>query len=337
MIAKTNKKIKIPIVFAFDENYKLPASVAIASLLASKKENTEYDIFVLYTDLSENTRAAFDKIARINWVYVDGQRFEKYPHTNYHYPAIVYYRLIIHELFPQYDKMIWSDVDVLFKGDLQNIYQTDIEKYFWGGVIEQKNAYCMFGHNYFSENKNDNIYYSGFMLINCKKMRAENISDVFVRIISNHKDELLCFDLEVLNAACNPIKSLPFEYCMVESIYRESDFNKAYDWKFLKTVYKEEELRKAKKHPRIIHYNYNDSLKIWERPRKQIPDYYWIFLEKSPFFKLSDHYPPKQTLFDYLIYILQCFLAKTLPVKKWRQKLHYITGKYCQRYYGDKN
>ena len=34
--------MKIPIVFAFDDNYALPASIAIKSLIDSKDVNTDY-------------------------------------------------------------------------------------------------------------------------------------------------------------------------------------------------------------------------------------------------------------------------------------------------------
>lgn len=39
----------IPIVFAFDNNLILPACVCISSLLMNAKENTFYDIFILYS------------------------------------------------------------------------------------------------------------------------------------------------------------------------------------------------------------------------------------------------------------------------------------------------
>ena len=38
----------VPIVFAFDNNWSMPASVCIYSLLANAKDTTIYDIYILY-------------------------------------------------------------------------------------------------------------------------------------------------------------------------------------------------------------------------------------------------------------------------------------------------
>lgn len=330
-MACNNKPNKVPVVFAFDEKYKLPASVAIMSLLESKNPNTEYEIFVMYSDLSAETRKIFDTIVRVNWLHINTEMFDKFPRTEHHYPAIVYYRLIIHDLLPQYDKVIWSDVDVFFKGDLQEIYNTNLDGYFWGGVVEQKNTTTMYGHKYFEENKNENIFYSGFMLINTRVMGEHNMFSKFSETIEMHKNELNCFDLEVLNASCHSIKALPFEYCMVESIYNSSLFETAYDWQFLKTVYTKEQLNKAKEKPMIIHYNYNGNARIWNRLREDIPDYYWKFLEKSPFFNRSSHYS-HVTFFDYSLYILQCIGARILPIKSWRKKLREVKNEYYKKF-----
>ena len=43
----------IPIVFAFDDRYALPASIAISSLLKSKHTGTEYKIIILDGGLSK--------------------------------------------------------------------------------------------------------------------------------------------------------------------------------------------------------------------------------------------------------------------------------------------
>ena len=46
---------KIPIVFAFDDNYALPASIAIQSLIDAKNPDTDYDVFVLHGGLAKST------------------------------------------------------------------------------------------------------------------------------------------------------------------------------------------------------------------------------------------------------------------------------------------
>lgn len=271
---------KLPIVFAFDDNYRLPAWIAIKSLLDTA-EDVEYDIFVLYEALSLKTRAEFDKLAPINWIRVDENIFADAPQTEY-WPKSVYYRLLISQLIPQYDKIVWSDVDVLFKKNLHKVYENDISEYYWAGIKAEKNTPETVVHTYFPENKNEFIYMSGFMLINAAKMRTEKMTAKFFEIIRTFNDRLKMFDLDVLNLACDKIASIPFEYCVLENIYDADDISTASEYSWLESVYGHKALTAAKADPTIIHYA-GKWPKIWWRQYSEIPEYYKKQIMKCPF------------------------------------------------------
>ena len=146
----------IPIVFSFDKNFILPASIAIKSLLEHKSANTEYEIFVLYNGLDTKVKRKFEEIAKINWIDIDDNRFKDCP-VNDIWNSLVYYRLLIPELLPQYNKIIYSDVDVLFKSDLSEVFNQNIDDYYWAGIIAEKNNHETICHKYFPENKNEFI------------------------------------------------------------------------------------------------------------------------------------------------------------------------------------
>src|SRR5699024_619911 len=47
-----------------------------------------------------------------------------------------YYRLLIPELIPEYDKIMYHDVDVVFREDLSAIYsETEMDNYYVAGVV----------------------------------------------------------------------------------------------------------------------------------------------------------------------------------------------------------
>ena len=267
---------KIPIVFAFDNNYSLPASIAISSLLHTANEDTFYDIYVLYDTLkSDIVNKMNDMVfkypnAKINWIKIDPKKFKNFP-NNASWPIVVYYRLLIHDLIPKYDKIIWSDVDVLFKKDLAQIYNLDIRDNYWAGVIAEKNSETDGFHKRFEENKNEFIFMSGFMVINAKKMREDNMTQKFFDTIKKFDKRLKMFDLEVLILSCDKIAFVPFEYCVLENIYEDIKTAKEYPW--LSKVYSYKELENAVNNPIIIHYA-GKNPKIWDRPLDQIPDYY---------------------------------------------------------------
>ena len=108
------KQTIIPIVFTFNDNYVLPAVIAIKSLVEKCSPSTTYKIYCLYSNVSESNRALLDKAADIERVKADSAIFDNAPATS-EYPVDVYYRLLLHDIFPQYDKIIYSDVDVLFQ------------------------------------------------------------------------------------------------------------------------------------------------------------------------------------------------------------------------------
>ena len=86
---------------------------------------------------------------------------------------VVYYRLIIPELLPQYDKVIYSDVDVMFKGDLSALYLEDISEYQVIAVPMERKDETNGIHQHFAEYSNEFVYISSFMFMNTKRMREE--------------------------------------------------------------------------------------------------------------------------------------------------------------------
>lgn len=306
---------RIPIVFAFDDNYALPASIAVASLVEAKKQTTEYDIYVLHSGLSELTQKKMEKIHPIHWIQVNANQFKDVPKG---WSGLeTYYRLIVHDLLPQHDKIIWSDVDVLFRTDLSDIFEIDLTDYYWAGVIAEKACETNGIHTRFEENKNEYIYMPGFMVINSKKMRQEHMTKTFFDIIRRFGARLKMFDLDVLNLACPQIKAVPFDYCVLENIYDSDNIQQANEYPWLSKVYQDDELIRAKNNPAIIHYA-GRSVKIWKRSYGQIPSYYWKYIESSLFYKKENYFfTGKMKLKVWGLSIL----IKLTPIKKWNKKL----------------
>jgi lipopolysaccharide biosynthesis glycosyltransferase len=289
------KKHAIPIVFTFDDNYALPAAVAIKSLVHTGKKGTWYDIYCLYQNLSDQNRRALDQVAKINWIKVDESLFADVPATA-EYPVDVYYRLAIHDILPQHDRILYSDVDVLFQGDLTAVYEMDLGGAYWAGVPLERNEMpstktlsaqvgnpndpkFMSGHTKFVENRNELIFASGFMVINAQKMWADHMTEKFLQTIRKFSGRLKMFDLEVLNLACQngSIKSLPFEYCVLEDIAIATDYKKTNLYPFLSRVFSDRELACAIRKPVILHYTGANAVRVWRREEKNQPLQYQIF------------------------------------------------------------
>lgn len=315
-------KNTIPVAFSFDDNFTLPAWVAVKSLIDNAARQTRYHIFIMYSSLSEENIALFSALANehaeITFLKIDNRRFDNAP-KSVAWPYEVYYRLIIPELIPQYDKVIYSDVDVMFKGDLSALYNQDFNNFQIGAVAAERTDELNGVHQHFPEYINDLIYFSGLIVFNNKKCREDKIVDRFFENMRRYKNRLKMFDLEVMNLSCGKIKPVGLEYCVLENLYYEK-YQTTAEYKFLRNVYSDAEIDAAVEKPVIVHYA-GAIVKMWKKI-KPAADYY-AYVNRSPYF---DDYKKKRLkkkilrLFNPIWYIL----SRVTPIKNYRKKFRNI-------------
>ena len=267
----------IPVVFCFDKRIVLGASVAIKSLMDSAGEDTSYDIRVFHSDIDIDDQKNITLLAdgtrhNIVFHYINPDIFKGAPYNNKSWTELVYYRLLIPEVMKEYDKVIYSDVDVLFKGDLSEVYNLDLTGYEMAAVpVEVNNKDTMICHTYFPENTNDKIYISSFIVFNSKLMREEKTVDKFFDVIKSVNKRLRFYDLDTMNIAVNRFYPLSFRYGTFQSIMYNEDVKNAGEYEFLKGVYTDEELIDARNNTIMIHYA-GKMGKPW-RMKKPYKDY----------------------------------------------------------------
>lgn len=267
--------VNIPVVFCFDSRIILGASVAIKSLLDCAKESTTYEIKIFHSDLSLDNQKNITKLVEntrhsISFYYINPKIFKNAPKSKGSWSEIVYYRLYIPEILQELDKVIYSDVDVLFKGDLAELYETNLGNYEFGAVKAERNHENLIGHNYFKENSNEFIFWSGLMLINCKKFREEKLFNKLLENAEKFFDRLKFFDLDLVNITCDNILPIGLEYCVLQSLYY-NDYAKAPEYEFLKDIYTNDEIENSIRNPVIVHYAGKPG-KPW-RMKKPYSDY----------------------------------------------------------------
>lgn len=282
----------IPIVFTFDDNYTLPAAVAMKSLVKNWYHNTQYEIYCLFQNLSDKNRSKLDKLVDVHRVKVDDDMFWNVPATE-EYPIDVYYRLAIHDILTKYDRIIYSDVDVLFQKDLSESYEMCLENKYRAWVPLEKNETVdpllltqqlwnkndqsyMSGHTKFEQNSNELIFASWYMVINAQKMRQDNMTKKFLETIKEFSGHLKMFDLEVLNLACqkDTIASLPLSYCLFEDLVWKKNYKDTTLYPFLSRVFSDTELQSAIQDPKILHYTWSNNTRVWNRPEYIQPTLY---------------------------------------------------------------
>lgn len=277
----------IPIVFAFDNNLAWPASVCIFSLLQNAKEDTVYDIFILHhKDEKMNLSYIYQVINlfpkhNLQLRSVDNTFNQSFEIRGITTPA--YYRLLIPKIIHEYDKVIYSDVDVIFRDDLSSIYSTDLGNNYFGGVPSLAHLDSDMNQYYLKLGLNPKeIIYSGNLLFNSKAIRENKV--VTENFIHLAEKDFKFQDMDIINLSCKDrIFYLPPCFCLSTYIsqFISHDKNK------LKEMWTDTEIENATTNG-IVHYNGQKPWKGWCINF----DIWWEYYRKSPVFD-------EKTYFDF--------------------------------------
>ena len=138
----------IPIFFAVDDKYVPFLAVTLQSLLNNASQENYYVIKILYTNMSEESKEKISKYTRenVNIEYVDLnyyiEKIKEKLYTRDYFSMTTYFRLFISNLYPQYNKAIYLDCDIVLLKDIAELYNIDIGDNLLGAVpddIIQKN------------------------------------------------------------------------------------------------------------------------------------------------------------------------------------------------------
>lgn len=271
---------KIPIVFAFDSNLILPACVSLSSLMMSSDKNTFYDIYILHSYKEILDKGKLDKIQQhysnctITYIVI-GDDFEgAFEIRGITTPA--YYRLLIPQLIPGYDKVIYSDVDVVFRRDLSTLYNIDLKDNYIAATYDLGLNLSVDGAKYMRSVEGlqyGEYIQSGFIILNNKLIVRDNLIKRFKDLSAR---SLRYQDQDILNIVCNgKIKILPFTYNMTDQAYYYIT-KKPY---LLSEKYLNDDISKACT-VSTIHYN---GHKPWKTYCVNF-DIWWEVYRNSPYF-----------------------------------------------------
>jgi len=131
----------------------------------------------------------------------------------FYYSLAAYYRFFIETAFPQYDKAIYLDCDVILLNDIAKLYDTDVSDYLVGAVYEQNTDRSPVFTSYVEEiiGIPHNTYFnSGVMVMNLAKFREEKVQEKFLWMLDKYHFDSLAPDQEYLNVICHgKVKYLP--------------------------------------------------------------------------------------------------------------------------------
>ena len=284
----------VPVVFSANDFYVPFLSTVLQSLKDNSSLENNYDIIILNTDISnKNQRILSEQICsdNISLRFINVKRrmvkYSKLP-LHGHFRVETYFRILMPEMMPHYEKMLYLDSDMVICADVAQLYSTDINGYLLAACRDADTAGLYNGYEPNKKNYMDNIlklkdpykyFQAGTILFNLDEFRKTCTVEEMMDFAMSYQWELL--DQDVLNyLAQGKVK------------YVDMAWNVMMDWRDIRIKeiigraphYLYEEYMAARKRPKIIHYAGPD--KPWDIPYSDFAEVFWQYAKKTPYYEI---------------------------------------------------
>lgn len=283
----------VPVVFASDDKYVPMLTTTILSMLENASKDRFYDIVVLEHDISEANKKAmrtfFSCFANVRIRYCDVAPYvsgHSLVTNNEHISAETYYRFLVQEILPFYDKVLYLDSDLLVLGDVAELFDTDLEDKllaaaydidFAGNVNMNDGKRLAYTKDVLKLDDPYDYFQAGVLVLNTTEMRSLHTADEWMRLASD--SEYIYDDQDVLNAECEG-----------RVVYLDWSWNVMHDCMGrVGSVFSfapAEELQaymESREHPRIVHFA--GAEKPWTNARCDYAGLYWEYARRVPFYE----------------------------------------------------
>lgn len=269
------KKKIVPVFFSVDENYAPYLSTALASLIEHTSENYQYNLHVVHHNLTRRSLRKIQKLdlgrENVNIIMTEMQetlsgisdRKSTQLKADYFTPTI-YYRIFLPEMFPQYEKGVYLDSDIIVNDDIAKLFETDLNGNLVAATVDMSTQGDELLCRYFDEVvgvKHDKYFNSGVLVIDFEKFREEEFCEHFLYLLNKYDFDTVAPDQDYLNAMC----AGRVEYLDAA-------------WNAMPTPD-----HHPMKSPKIVHYNL--FFKPWHYDGTDYEELFWEYAKYSAFSK----------------------------------------------------
>jgi lipopolysaccharide biosynthesis glycosyltransferase len=284
----------VPIVMASSEFFLPYAGVTIQSIIEHSSPDYNYDIILLNTGYSERAIQLLHRVVadhpnfsiRLLNVgsYVSKLKFNIVGHVRQE----TFYRLLVPELFRNYQKIVYLDSDLIVCEDVEHLFHIDMQDNLIAAVydadfIGEYNGASPAMKTYCDEKLRLEDPYSyvqaGVLVFNVPAMKNTFQESELIEFASGKT--LNFVDQDVLNCKCSGrVQFLDMRWNVVTDCggYRVNQLIRRAPLR----IY--QEYMCSLKEPKIIHYSGFE--KPWTNPYSDMAEIYWNYARKSLFYEL---------------------------------------------------
>lgn len=218
----------IHVVFIADDAYMFATGVAVSSIKENQSSGTAYVIHVLCDHVSSAKKEKLQRLQDINFEIdiidvsetadVSAFFMKGFPVS----PSAIY-KFKIPQIFPNLDRIIYMDGDLIVQGDLSSLWEQNIDDCYVAAVSDR--------HAYFFKRKtlverigypHSDYFNSGVMLLNLNLMRKNGITERLFDYRLNGRNDFM--DQDALNVVLGEhARFLPLKYNTIATCVRYCD------------------------------------------------------------------------------------------------------------------
>lgn len=296
------KEDAVVVVFASNEKFAPALGVCIQSMLEHIKSEHFYDVLVLESNLSEDSKGRLVKMCsqyqQVSLRFfnptgmLSGRKLQK--NATDHISMETYYRFLIADIFPSCEKVLYLDCDTVILSDVADLFATDLGDAVLGTALDpeipgQLKSDDTSLASYFKEvlqmDVSDPYLQAGVLLLNLVRMRSLHSVDEWLGIAGSRTYRYN--DQDILNKECKGhLHLLDLSWnVVVDCNHRRLPIIMQGPHQ-VSQAYLE-----ARKHPKLIHYAGFE--KPWDAPTSDFAYEFWFYASHCAFYdRLLGMYAP---------------------------------------------
>ncbi|WP_408539777.1 glycosyltransferase [Streptococcus suis] len=195
----------IDIAFSVNNRYAQYLGATILSILAHHPKE-EVRVHILYKEIAQSILQDLDNLAQqtpnleLHFHLLEDQQFSAIPIRTEQFPIESFSRFLLPELLADLDRILYLDVDILVHGNLMELFQTDLEEYELGAIVEADIfKYYQWYLDSLGFGPNDAYFSSGVLLMDLDKMRQNGTTNQLIAMALEKAQDYKFPDQDILN------------------------------------------------------------------------------------------------------------------------------------------
>ncbi len=282
-------------VFSIDEKYAKYFSVTLLSLIKHVNPDNQYEIIVLYDDLSQGKKETLRTLlpGNVTIRFIDVKKYAevilgnlKNKVSSAQWSIVTFYDLLVPLLMPDYERVLYCDSDVVFCDNIDDLFTIPFDGSNLIAVRDtvhmafsrnRENEFLIrqtaFIHNNLGIDNLKNYFNAGILLFNINAINREEYLEKV--LLSLSFPELPTVDQDVLNFVFkDAVKFVSERFNFQYSLFNESNEPEYPDG--IAAAYFQ-----AAKNPIVVHYT--THVKPWNTPSCAFGTLFWNYAKYSPF------------------------------------------------------